>query len=41
MLRRTFVALSLLAGLAPAALAQGQKPVRIGVLNDLSGVYAD
>jgi branched-chain amino acid transport system substrate-binding protein len=27
--------------LAPAALAQGQKPVRIGVLNDLSGVYAD
>jgi branched-chain amino acid transport system substrate-binding protein len=41
MLRRTFVALSLLAGLAPAALAQAQKPVRIGVLNDLSGVYAD
>jgi branched-chain amino acid transport system substrate-binding protein len=41
MLRRTFVTLSILTGLGPAALAQTAKPVRIGVLNDLSGVYAD
>ena len=42
MLRRTLLTFSLLASLAPAAaFAQQQKPIRIGVLNDLSGVYAD
>ena len=40
--RRTFVGTAIAAGVAPkAAFAQGAKPVRIGVLNDLSSVYAD
>src|SRR4051794_28594015 len=39
--RRTILSLALLAGLAPAAALAQTKPVRIGVLNDLSSVYAD
>ena len=40
--RRTFVGTAIAAGVAPkAAFAQGAKPIRIGVLNDLSSVYAD
>jgi branched-chain amino acid transport system substrate-binding protein len=39
--RRTILSFALLASLAPAAALAQQKPVRIGVLNDLSSVYAD
>jgi len=35
------IALSTVFGLVLAATAQAQSPVRIGVLNDMSGVYAD
>jgi branched-chain amino acid transport system substrate-binding protein len=39
--RGTILSLALLGALAPAAALAQPKPVRIGVLNDLSSVYAD
>jgi len=39
--RRTILSFALLAGLAPAAALAQTKPVRIGVMNDMSSVYSD
>ena len=39
--RRTILSFALLAGLAPAAALAQTKPVRIGVINDMSSVYSD
>ncbi|MFL5168676.1 MAG: ABC transporter substrate-binding protein, partial [Microvirga sp.] len=39
--RRTILSFALLAGLAPGAALAQTKPVRIGVMNDMSSVYSD
>src|SRR4051812_46083256 len=39
--RRTILSFALLAALAPAAALAQTKPVRIGVMNDVSSVYSD
>src|SRR3954465_1470828 len=41
MKRRTILSFALLAGLVPAAALAQTKPVRIGVMNDMSSVYSD
>src|SRR3954452_18603475 len=41
MKRRTILSFALLAGLVPAAALAKTKPVRIGVMNDMSSVYSD